>query len=156
MQLLNPTTDILANGNILSAVRLLVSEDHCEGKFVFGRQELKPSKLLAVLSKAAAGSGAENAKNQLQTLLSRAGHGAPVYKTKSLKTNQFRAAVEFNGMQFIGQPCNSKKLAEKDAAAEALQWLTGEDLSRPKDIDYVSVLLKDSKKKQHGKHKVRR
>eukprot|EP00268_Persea_americana_P060367 TRINITY_DN7508_c0_g2_i2.p1 TRINITY_DN7508_c0_g2~~TRINITY_DN7508_c0_g2_i2.p1 ORF type:complete len:1202 (-),score=258.97 TRINITY_DN7508_c0_g2_i2:563-4168(-) len=155
-KLLNPTTDILANGNILSAVRLLVSEDHCEGKFVFGRQELKPSKLLAVLSKAAAGSGAENAKNQLQTLLSRAGHGAPVYKTKSLKTNQFRAAVEFNGMQFIGQPCNSKKLAEKDAAAEALQWLTGEDLSRPKDIDYVSVLLKDSKKKQHGKHKVRR
>lgn len=156
MQLQNPTTDILANEIILSAVRLLVSQDPCGGKFVFGRLELKPSKSLAVLSKAAAGSGAENAKNQLQTLLSRAGHGTPVYKTKLLKNNQFIAAVEFNGMQFIGHQCNSKKLAEKDAAAKALQWLTGEDLSHPKDIDYTSVLLKDSKKKQQGKRKVRR
>lgn len=141
------------NENLLSAVRLLVSEDPCDGRFVFGRQELKPSKSLALLSKTAAGSGGENAKNQLQTLLSRAGHGTPSYKTKMLKNNQFRAAVEFNGMQFIGQPCNSKKLAEKDAAAEALQWLTGEDLSHPKDTDYISMLLKKSKKKQQAMHK---
>ena len=43
--------------------------------------------------------------------------------TKQLKNNQFQATVEFNGMQIMGQPCNNKKSVEKDAAAEALQWL---------------------------------
>uniref|UniRef100_A0A6N2LUS7 RNA helicase n=1 Tax=Salix viminalis TaxID=40686 RepID=A0A6N2LUS7_SALVM len=49
----------------------------------------------------------------------------------------------FNGLDFVGQPCSSKKLAEKDAAAAALLWLKGgTQYSRNTDS---SVLLKKSK-----------
>lgn len=156
-KLLNPKTDVDSHKNLLSAVRLLVSEDQCEGRFVFGRQVLKPSKFDArellsskKSSKSSTGGGGDNSKNQLQTLLSRAGHGSPTYKMKQLKNNQFRAMVEFNGMQFKGQPCNSKKLAEKDAAVEALRWLMGESQSDHERVDErvddLSMLLKSSKK----------
>ncbi|KAL5063135.1 hypothetical protein RYX36_024872, partial [Vicia faba] len=73
------------------------------------------------------GPGGDNSKSQLQTLLTRAGYVAPIYKTKQLKNNQFRSSVELNGVEIMGQPCNNKKSAEKDAAAEALQWVTGSD-----------------------------
>ncbi|KAL5067721.1 hypothetical protein RYX36_018608, partial [Vicia faba] len=69
------------------------------------------------------GPGGDNSKSQLQTLLTRAGYAAPIYKTKQLKNNQFRSSVELNGVEIMGQPCNNKKSAEKDAAAEALQWI---------------------------------
>ncbi|XP_077219815.1 DExH-box ATP-dependent RNA helicase DExH3-like [Tasmannia lanceolata] len=152
-KLLNPKADIDVNERLLSAVRLLVSEDPCAGRFVFGRQEVKkPMKSAALLSRGGNAPGGDNSKSQLQTLVTRAGHGAPIYQTKALKNNQFRASVEFNGMQFIGKPCNNKKLAEKDAAAEALQWLTGGNPSpQHENIDHVSMLLKKSKKKQHRK-----
>lgn len=65
-----------------------------------------------------------NPKSLLQTLLMRAGHTPPRYKTKHLKTNEFRAVVEFKGMQFVGKPKRNKQLAERDAAIEALGWLT--------------------------------
>ncbi|KAF9623472.1 hypothetical protein IFM89_003056 [Coptis chinensis] len=153
-KLMNPKMDIDSHKDLLSAVRLLVSEDHCDGKFVFGRQVLKPSSIDArellsskMSSRSSSGSGGDNSKNQLQTLLSRAGHEAPTYKTKELKNNQYRAMVEFNGMQFKGgQPCNNKKLAEKDAAAEALQWLTNGSQSGPEKVDHLSMLLKPNKK----------
>lgn len=93
--------------------------------------------------------GGDNPKSQLQTLLTRAGHDNPTYKTKQLKNHQFRSTVEFNGMQFVGQPCGSKKLAEKDAASEALEWLSGGASSGSRDIDHMSMLLKKSKKKHH-------
>ncbi|XP_010279410.1 PREDICTED: DExH-box ATP-dependent RNA helicase DExH3 [Nelumbo nucifera] len=152
-KLLNPNMEMDAYSELLSAVSLLVSEDQCEGKFVFGRQILKPSKTLAatllpgMFARNGSAPGSDNSKNQLQTLLIRAGHDAPTYKTKQLKNNQFRALVEFNGMQFMGQPCNNKKQAEKDAAAEALQWLTGGAQSASEEIDHMSMLLKKSKKK---------
>ncbi|KAF7808821.1 DExH-box ATP-dependent RNA helicase DExH5, mitochondrial isoform X1 [Senna tora] len=126
-----PRMDIHSFHELLSAVRLLISEDQCEGRFVFGRQVLKPSKPSVIVSHPALGSrtesgpGGDNSKSQLQTLLTRAGYAAPTYKTMQLNNNQFRATVEFNGMQIMGQPCNNKKSAEKDAAAEALQWLVG-------------------------------
>ncbi|KAL5722068.1 RNA helicase [Ranunculus cassubicifolius] len=157
-KLLNPKTDIDTHKSLLSAVRLLVSEDQCEGKFVYNRQVLKPSKiktkeLLTSPSKKSlnanngGGNGGDNSKNQLQTVLSRAGHESPSYKTKQLQNNQFRAVVEFNGMIFKGKPCASKKLAEKDAANEALEWLMGgTGLGREK-VEDLSMLLKPTKKK---------
>ncbi|XP_042504463.1 DExH-box ATP-dependent RNA helicase DExH3-like isoform X2 [Macadamia integrifolia] len=153
-KLLNPKMDIRIHEELLSAVRLLITEDQCEGRFVYGRQAPKPSKIASLStpqmsSRSFYGPGGDNSKSQLQTLLTRAGHEAPTYKTKQLKNNQFRTTVEFNGMQFVGQPCQNKKLAEKDAAAEALQWLTGGTRSSQEDIDNKSLLLKKSKNKHH-------
>ena len=138
------------------AVRQLVSEDRCEGRFVFGRQMPTSSKkatkgmLPDSPSKNSDGGGGDNSKNQLQTLLCRAGHGAPTYKTTQLKNKKFRSTLFFNGLDFVGQPASNKKLAEKDAAAQALQWLMGETQSSHKAVDHMSMLLKKSKKK----HKV--
>lgn len=156
MQLLNPKLDIQSQTELLSSVRLLVSEDQCDGRFVFGRKvpvlvKKTAKEIVPSILKASDKGGGSNAKNQLQTLLARAGHEAPTYKTKQLKNNQFRSTVIFNGLDFVGQPCGSKKLAEKDAASEALLWLKGESHSSPTDIDHMSILLKKSKKKSQRK-----
>uniref|UniRef100_A0A5B7AYU7 RNA helicase n=1 Tax=Davidia involucrata TaxID=16924 RepID=A0A5B7AYU7_DAVIN len=150
-KLLNPRMDIHTHRELLSAVRLLISEDRCDGRFVFNRQVLQPSKPpitetpSALVLRTESGPGGDNSKSQLQTLLTRAGYAAPTYKTKQLKNNQFRATVEFNGMQIMGQPCHNKKQAEKDAAAEALEWLMG-GMQRGHDyIEHMSMLLKKSK-----------
>lgn len=137
---------------LLSAVRLLLSEDQGDGKFVFGRQvrtSSKPSVLAAqpaLVSRTESGPGGDNSKSQLQTLLTRAGYAAPIYKTKQLKSNQFQASVEFNGMQIMGQPCNNKKSAEKDAAAEAIQWLVSGTQMGHDYINHMSMMLKKSKR----------
>lgn len=156
MQLLNPKLDIQSQSDLLSAVRLLVSGDQCEGRFVFGRQVPEPVKeaskeTVPRILKASDKVGGNNSKSQLQTLLARAGHEAPTYKTKQLKNNQFRSTVIFNGLDFAGHPCSSKKLAEKDAAYEALLWLKGESHSSPTDIDHMSMLLKKSRRKSQKK-----
>ena len=155
-QLLNPRLDINAHHELLSAVRLLISGDQNEGRFVFGRQVLKSTKPSVTIStqptmasRTESGPGGDNSKSQLQTLLTRAGYAAPMYKTKQLKNNQFRATVEFNGMQIMGQPCNNKKTAEKDAAAEALQWLMSETRTGNEYINHMSMMLKKSKKDHH-------
>ncbi|XP_027363417.1 DExH-box ATP-dependent RNA helicase DExH5, mitochondrial [Abrus precatorius] len=151
-KLLFPRMGIHFYHDLLSAVRLLISNDKCEGRFVFGRQVLKPSKQSMIathptlVSRTESGPGGDNSKSQLQTLLTRAGYTAPVYKTKQLKNNQFRATVEFNGVQIMGQPFNNKKSAEKDAAAEALQWLMGGKQTGREYINHMSMLLKKSKK----------
>ena len=139
---------------LLSAVRLLISEDNSDGRFVFGRQVLVSAPLKSsatgpqpvMASRTESGPGGDNSKSQLQTLLTRAGYAAPTYKTKQLKNNQFFATVEFNGMQIMGQPCSNKKTAEKDAAAEALQWLMGETRTGNEYINHMSKMLKKSKK----------
>ncbi|KAK1384094.1 RNA helicase [Heracleum sosnowskyi] len=149
-KLLNPKLDINDHNELLSAVRLVVADDRCDGKFVYGRHLPSPSK--KELKKESKGAlsvgGGDNAKNNLQTVLSRAGHEPPIYKTKQLKNNKFRSIVMFNGLDFVGQPCNSKKLAEKDAASEALQWLIGENEPSQKTVDHMSTILKKSKRKQ--------
>ncbi|KAJ1380761.1 P-loop containing nucleoside triphosphate hydrolase [Sesbania bispinosa] len=151
-KLLFPRMGIHSYHELLSAVRLLISSNKCEGRFVFGRQVLKPSKKSAMashpvlVSRTESGPGGDNSKSQLQTLLTRAGYAAPVYMTKQLKNSQFQAAVEFNGMQIMGQPCNNKKSAEKDAAAEALQWLMGGKQAGSEYMNHMSMLLKKSKK----------
>ncbi|GLT91891.1 hypothetical protein SLE2022_097530 [Rubroshorea leprosula] len=154
-KLLNPELVISTHHELLSAVRLLISEDQCEGRFVFGRQVLKPTKMPVtpitktqptLVSRTESGPGGDNSKSQLQTLLTRAGYAAPMYKTKQLKNNQFRATVEFNGMQIMGQPCSNKKSAEKDAAAEALLWLMGETQAGHEFMNHMSMMLKKSKR----------
>ncbi|XP_024023595.1 DExH-box ATP-dependent RNA helicase DExH3 isoform X1 [Morus notabilis] len=156
MKLLNPQMDIQSHPELLSAVSLLVSGDQCEGRFVFGRQLPASSKkakkeLLPVAKGGIKGSDGDNSKGQLQMLLARAGHGQPNYKTTQLKNKQFRSKVIFNGLDFIGQPCNNKKLAEKDAASQALLWLQGDSHSSPTDVDHMSMLLTKSGKKKSQK-----
>ncbi|KAJ0513194.1 putative RNA helicase [Helianthus annuus] len=133
-KLTNPRMDIHTHHELLSAIRLLLPEDKCNGKFVFDRQVLyKDSKpyIASVpapappASRLESGPGGDNPKGQLQTLLMRAGCPAPTYRTTQLSDNQFRSICEFNGMQIMGHPCHNKKQAEKDAAAEALERLTG-------------------------------
>ncbi|KAG8647683.1 DExH-box ATP-dependent RNA helicase DExH3 [Manihot esculenta] len=121
-KLQDPTLDIYKEGKyLLLAVQELVSGDQCEGRFVFGRESKKPKESSENSRFTKDGT---NPKSLLQTLLMRAGHSPPKYKTKHLKTNEFRALVEFKGMQFVGKPRKNKQLAERDAAIEALAWLT--------------------------------
>lgn len=118
----DPGVDIHKEGKYLMlAVQELVAGDESEGRFVFGRESkrLKESNDESRYTR-----DGTNPKSLLQTLLMRAGHSPPKYKTKHLKTNEFRALVEFKGMQFVGKPKKNKQLAEKDAAIEALAWLT--------------------------------
>ena len=145
--------DLHSHHELLSAIRLLISEDQCEGRFTFGRQILqqpsKKSTLAAApnsVSRIESGPGGDNSKSQLQTLLTRAGYAAPIYKTKQLKNNHFQATVEFNGLQIMGQPCTNKKNAEKDAAAKALEWLMGGNQIGHDYINQMSMMLKRSKK----------
>ncbi|KAF3434352.1 hypothetical protein FNV43_RR25455 [Rhamnella rubrinervis] len=121
-KLQDPSLDIHKEGKYLVlAVQELVSGDQCEGRFVFGRESKKPKEHGDDSRFTRDGT---NPKSLLQTLMMRAGHSPPKYKTKHLKTNEFRALVEFKGMQFVGKPKKNKQLAERDAAIEALAWLT--------------------------------
>nr|XP_029150311.1 DExH-box ATP-dependent RNA helicase DExH5, mitochondrial isoform X2 [Arachis hypogaea] len=151
-KLLFPMMGIHLFHELLSAVRLLISKDKCEGRFVFSCQVIKPSKPSvmtlqpALVSRTDSGPGGDNSKGQLQTLLARAGCAAPIYKTMQIQNNQFQAAVEFNGIQIMGQPCHNKRTAEKDAAAEALQWLMGKRQAENEYMDHNAVMLKKSKR----------
>lgn len=152
--------DIQTSEELLSAIRLLVTEDPCSGRFVYGRQEPRSKKAKTMFSPSSmsggGGNGGDNAKNQLQTFLTRAGHNNPTYKTKQIKSYLFRSTVEFNGMQFVGQPCANKKLAEKDAASEALNWLTGggggaiTDSRGAQDADPMSLLTQPARRRRHS------
>ncbi|KAE8668219.1 poly(A) polymerase-like [Hibiscus syriacus] len=151
-KLLNPQMALHIHHELISAIRLLVSEDQCNGRFVFGRQDLKPSNMPVIppqkslISRTECGPGSDNSKSQLQTLVSRAGYATPTYRTHQLKHSLFQATVEFNGMQITGRLCNNKKSAEKDAAAVALQWLMSDTWMGHDYINYMSMLLKKSKR----------
>ncbi|KFK33334.1 hypothetical protein AALP_AA5G000800 [Arabis alpina] len=151
-KLLNPKMDMQVYRELLSAIRSLFSEDGCDGRFVFARQVLRPietsvvSKQATLVSRTESGPGGDNSKSQLQTILTRAGKAAPMYKTKQLKNNKFQTTVEFNETQIMGQPCSNKKSAEKDAAAEAIQWLMGGAKESHDHVNHMSKLLKKSKK----------
>ncbi|CAN8267015.1 unnamed protein product [Cochlearia groenlandica] len=153
IKLLNPKMDMQAHRELLLAIRSLTSEDGCDGRFVFGRQILRPletsavSKRQTLVSRTESGPGGDNSKSQLQTILTRAGHATPMYKTKQLKNSKFQATVECNGTQIMGQPCSNKKSAEKDAAAEAIRWLMGgANKESHEHVNHMSNLLKRSKK----------
>ncbi|KAL6514875.1 hypothetical protein OROGR_020454 [Orobanche gracilis] len=155
-KLQDPSMDVYKEGKYLMlAVQELVSGDQCEGRFVFGRESKKPRESGDKDSFTKDGT---NPKSLLQTLLMRAGHSPPKYKTKHLKTNEFRALVEFKGMQFVGKPKKNKTLAEKDAAIEALAWLTQtsennheEDDNTPPDVtdNMLKLLGRRRRSKRH-------
>ncbi|XP_060675335.1 DExH-box ATP-dependent RNA helicase DExH3-like [Ziziphus jujuba] len=133
---------------LMHAVQELVSGDQCEGRFVFGRDSKKPKD-----------SGNDDRftrdgmKSLLQTLRMRAGHSPPKYKTKHLKTNEFRVLEEFKGMQFVGKPRKNKQVTERDAAVKALAWLTHTtDNSRDEDDKSPSDVT-DNMLKLLGKHR---
>lgn len=146
--------DLHTHHALLSAMWLLLAEDQCGGRFVFNRLVIqnpsKPSVTVVepqyMVSRTESGPGGDNPKSQLQTVLARAGHSAPIYKSKQLDNSLFQSTVEFNGMQIMGKPFNVKKHAEKDAAAEALQCLMGEKQMSREYIDQMSMMLKKSKK----------
>ncbi|GLT50028.1 hypothetical protein SLA2020_235410 [Shorea laevis] len=152
----DPNSDIHKEGKYLMlAVQELVSGDQCEGRFVFGRESKKPKNSSDESRFTRDGT---NPKSLLQTLLMRAGHSPPKYKTKHLKTNEFRALVEFKGMQFVGKPKKNKQLAERDAAIEALAWLThtsdknqDENDNSPPDVtdNMLKLLGKRRRSKRH-------
>lgn len=150
----DPSLDIHKEGKYLMlAIQELVSGDQCEGRFVFGRENKKPRESNDNSRFTKDGT---NPKSLLQTLLMRAGHSPPKYKTKHLKTNEFRALVEFKGMQFVGKPKKNKQLAERDAAIEALAWLTHtSDNSRDGDdnspLDVTDNMLKLLGKRRRSK-----
>ena len=121
----DPSFDIHKEGKyILYAAQELAAGDLCEGRFVFGRETSRARLSSSDDTKGNIIKDGMNPKSLLQTLLMRAGHTPPKYKTEHLKTNEFRAIVEFKGMQFGGKPKRNKQLAERDAAIEALGWLT--------------------------------
>ncbi|GLJ55299.1 hypothetical protein SUGI_1186650 [Cryptomeria japonica] len=93
-------------------------------------------------------SSSQNPKSLLQTLVPRAGYGQPHYKTKHMNDNQFRAMVEFNGMQFVGRPCYKKRSAEQEAAMEALAWLTSASHSLLVGKNNEAMPLTKMKKKE--------
>ncbi|GMH27481.1 hypothetical protein Nepgr_029324 [Nepenthes gracilis] len=154
-KLSNPRMDVHTYHDLLSALCFLVSEDHCDGRFTFGKQNQRPTgapimtNMPTLSSRTESGPGGDNSKSRLQTLVTRAGHAAPTYKVKQLANNQFRATVEFNGMQIMGRLCHNKKSAEKDAAAEALECIMGGTQTGHEDIKRMPELLKKSKKCHH-------
>ncbi|KAJ0106148.1 hypothetical protein Patl1_19734 [Pistacia atlantica] len=146
-KLLNPEMDMQVHNELLMAVRLLVSKDKCEGRFVDDHQVPEPSQKEAKVTLPVPGmvsegggdnsktelqtlgmvskGGDDNSKTELQTLAVKAGQEVPTYETNELKGNQFLSTVIVNGSDFFGQPCSSKEDAENDAAAAALLWLKG-------------------------------
>jgi ATP-dependent RNA helicase DHX36 len=150
MQLEDPSLDMHKEGKYLMlAVQELVSGDQCEGRFVFGRESKKPKES----NDSRFTKDGTNPKSLLQTLLMRAGHSPPKYKTKHLKTNEFRALVEFKGMQFVGKPKKNKQLAERDAAIEALAWLTHTSDNRRDEDDNSLPDVTDNMLKLLGKRR---
>ncbi|KAL6529200.1 hypothetical protein OROGR_014823 [Orobanche gracilis] len=121
-KLQNPNMDIHAYHELLSVLRLLISEDQCGGKFIFNRQLLRPSiptpplvaaQKLTVIYNTESGPVGDNSKSQLQTLLTRAGYAPPSYKTNQLQNNQFRTTFEFNSNQITGRPAAIKNKRKK-------------------------------------------
>ncbi|XP_074566104.1 DExH-box ATP-dependent RNA helicase DExH3-like isoform X2 [Curcuma longa] len=157
----DPKIDIHKEGKYLMlAVQELVSGDLCEGRFVFGRETRRTRSSSNENKKNDLVKNVTNPKSLLQTLLSRAGHTPPRYKTKHLKTNEFRAIVEFKGMQFVGKPKKCKQFAERDAAIEGLAWLTHTSDKRHRhegdedsEIDLTDDMLKLLSKPRRKKSK---
>lgn len=148
-KLQNPGLDIFKEGKYLVlSVQELVSGDQCEGRFVFGRESRKQVSTDDKFTR-----DGSNPKSLLQTLLMRAGHTPPKYKTKHLKTNEFRALVEFKGMQFVGKPKKNKQLAERDAAIEALAWLTHTSDNNTNSDDDSPIDVTDNMLKLLGKRR---
>lgn len=105
--------DINCYHELLSAARLLLAEYRDSGRFFLGPTPPKTRP------------GGDNPKGELQTLLARRGEGLPTYTVTNVETNMFLATVYFSGVHVTGHPCQTKKAAEKAAAAVALKQISG-------------------------------
>ncbi|KAF8407740.1 hypothetical protein HHK36_006875 [Tetracentron sinense] len=116
--LLNIEMDIHTQSELLLSVRLLVSEDQCDNRFVFIRQVLKPSTLAG-----------KDMKLQY-------------------KTTEEQEVLSYYGVQWDAAQGTvlQKKSLEKYRAAKALKFLTGRTQSGLEYIDHMSILLKCNKK----------
>ena len=122
-KLANPELNIYEEGKVLmKAVFEVLDADQCEGAFTFGRKVKTPKPM----SK----SDTTDVKGLLQTILQRAGKKPPVYRTRMVKGGLYQSSIEVKSRGFTGDPATSKKLAERNVSAVALEWLTG--LSKPK------------------------
>lgn len=121
-KLANPGLNIYEEGKVvMRAVFEVLDADQCQGSFTFGRKVKAPKPL----SK----SDSSDVKGLLQTLLLRAGKKPPVYRTRMVKGHLYQSSIDVKGRGFTGEPATSKKLAERNVSATALEWLTG--LSKP-------------------------
>lgn len=125
-KLANPELDVYDEGRVLMrAVFEVLDADQCEGSFTFGRKVKQPKPL-------SRSGDTSDVKGLLQTLLLRAGKKPPVYRTRMVKGQLYQSSIEVKGRGFTGEPSSSKKMAEKNVSAAALEWLTG--LSKPRRI----------------------
>jgi len=117
-KLANPELNIFEEGKFLMrAVFEVLDADQCEGSFTFGRKVKAPKPL----SK----SDTADVKGLLQTVLTRAGKKPPVYRTRMVKGHLYQSSIDVKGRGFTGEPATSKKRAEMNVSAAALEWLTG-------------------------------
>jgi ATP-dependent RNA helicase DHX36 len=64
-----------------------------------------------------------NSISVLHNWLQGTGQESPKYTVKGPKNNLFQARVKCQDQYFIGKPATTKRQAERNAAAEALEWL---------------------------------
>ncbi|KAF8407352.1 hypothetical protein HHK36_006480 [Tetracentron sinense] len=113
-QILNPKMDINTPDERLSEVWLLIPKGQCDDRFVFGT--LKNDR------KATPRGTLEEEPMRWYNVLQDPGEGHETLTHKTIIEEE-PTTVKFNGMEFMRQPCNNKKLAEKEATAETLQKL---------------------------------
>lgn len=113
----NPKLEILQeNRRLLNAILELLHGDKNEGRFSLAQDPPK---------KAVQNSSVICVKSLLNNRLSKAGYKAAKYTVKALRNKTFQASVVVKGKHFKGKVDASKKQAENNAAADALEWLDG-------------------------------
>ncbi|KAI5065119.1 hypothetical protein GOP47_0019814 [Adiantum capillus-veneris] len=122
----DPKLDIYEDSrHLLDAVTTLVNGDESLGKFESVGAVTQPEKAKEP-KKVLEDKGEQNVLSLLHNLLQRTGQELPSYKVKGPKKDMFQARVKCNGQYFLGKPASSKRQAERNAAAEALEWLNKE------------------------------
>ncbi|MCO5590440.1 hypothetical protein L7F22_044410 [Adiantum nelumboides] len=122
----DPKLDIYEDSkHLLDAVTNLVNGDANTGTFDFVGAVTQQEKSKEA-KKFSENKSDQNVLSLLHNLLQRSGQELPSYKVKGPKKDMFQARVKCNGQYFIGKPALSKKQAERNAATEALVWLSNE------------------------------
>lgn len=125
----NPKLDIYKDGRyLIKAVTTLINGDQNLGAFAFMRAQTASDKQGEAkrASKAKSTTNAKSADSAISVLhnwLQKTGQVLPSYTVKGPKKNMFQARVKCKGEYFIGKPATSKRQAERNAAAEALEGL---------------------------------
>ncbi|MCO5602447.1 hypothetical protein L7F22_056579 [Adiantum nelumboides] len=113
----NPKLDVLHdNKRLISSVLELLHGDNSEGKFWLPdpvpKPKLQPNPTICC-------------KSLLNNRLQKAGYKAAKYAIKAFRNKTYEATVLVKGKRFKGKAAATKKQAEQNVAAEALDWLDG-------------------------------